>query len=156
MSILWETTLGDMVMDLDVEGSPALCRNMLKLAKARYYTNTLVYNVQPGRVCQLGDPRGDGTGGASIYGLLDVMKCQPQPQTPQTSQTSQTSQTTNNKDDVTKSKRRFLTSTGRRVDRSAAKAGTVVAVEWGGIPDTIGSQFMICTHDAGPGRGLDG
>lgn len=54
MSILLETTFGDLVIDLDVDGSPALSKNILKLAKARYYTNTLVYNVVPGRYCQMG------------------------------------------------------------------------------------------------------
>ncbi|EED94894.1 predicted protein, partial [Thalassiosira pseudonana CCMP1335] len=54
MSILLETTFGDIVLDLDVEGSPALSRNILKLTKARYYTNTLIYNVVPGRYCQMG------------------------------------------------------------------------------------------------------
>jgi hypothetical protein len=54
MSILLETTFGDLVIDLDIDGSPALSKNILKLAKARYYTNTLVYNVVPGRYCQMG------------------------------------------------------------------------------------------------------
>ena len=54
MSILLETTFGDLVVDLDVDGSPALCKNVLKLAKARYYTNTLIYNVVPGKYCQMG------------------------------------------------------------------------------------------------------
>ena len=52
MSILLETTFGDIVLDLDVDGSPALCKNILKLAKARYYTNTLIYNVVPGKYGQ--------------------------------------------------------------------------------------------------------
>jgi len=72
MALLLETTIGDLVIDLDVDGSPGLCKNILKLAKARYYTGNLVYNVQPNRFCQLGDPCGDGTGGACIYGVLDA------------------------------------------------------------------------------------
>ena len=54
MSILLETTFGDVVVDLDIDGSPALCKNILKLVKARYYTNTLVYNVVPGKYSQMG------------------------------------------------------------------------------------------------------
>ncbi len=54
MSLLLETTFGDLVLDLDVDGSPALCKNILKLAKARYYTNALIYNIVPGKFCQLG------------------------------------------------------------------------------------------------------
>jgi len=62
------------VIDLDVTRSPILAKNFLKLCKSRYYTQTLVYNVQALRFCQLGDPRGDGTGGCSIYGLIDAME----------------------------------------------------------------------------------
>ena len=54
MSILLETTFGDIIIDLDIDGSPALCKNILKLVKARYYTNTLVYNVVPGKYSQMG------------------------------------------------------------------------------------------------------
>lgn len=57
MSVLLETTFGDLVLDLDVDGSPALCKNILKLAKARYYTNTLIYNIVPGKYCQMGGKR---------------------------------------------------------------------------------------------------
>lgn len=54
MSVLLETTLGDLVIDLDTEGSPALARNFLKLVKARYYTGCLIYNVLENRYCQMG------------------------------------------------------------------------------------------------------
>jgi peptidyl-prolyl cis-trans isomerase-like 4 len=54
MSILLETTFGDLTIDLDTVGSPALSKNILKLVKARYYTNSLIYNVVPGRYCQMG------------------------------------------------------------------------------------------------------
>ena len=92
MSLLLETTLGDLTLDLDVEGSPELCKNVLKLAKARYYTNTLLYNLMPNRFVQGGDPRGNGSGGAGIFGLIDAS-------------TTKTS--------VTDSKRRFFKSHGR-------------------------------------------
>ena len=65
MSILLETTFGDIVLDLDVDGSPALCKNILKLAKARYYTNTLIYNVVPGKYGQMG-------GEFSFYALCTI------------------------------------------------------------------------------------
>lgn len=136
MSILLETTLGDVVIDLDVEGSPELCKNVLKLAKARYYTSSLVYNVQPHRFCQWGDPRGDGSGGACIYALLD----------------------SKTKDgDVTRSQRRFLKSSMGRVltPMECREKGRVVATEMNGIADTVGSQLLI-TIDEGPDRALDG
>lgn len=137
MALLLETTLGDLVIDLDLEGSPALCKNVLKLAKARYYTSTLIYNVQPNRFCQLGDPRGDGTGGACIYGLLDVHR--------------------GNCKDVSTSSRRFLKSQmGRPLTAGECRErGRVVATEMNGIADTIGSQLLI-TIDEGVGKALDG
>ncbi|CAB9501172.1 trans isomerase-like 4 [Seminavis robusta] len=131
MALLLETTLGDLVIDLDVEGSPKLCENVLALAEARYYTQTLIYNIQVNRFCQLGDPHGDGTGGACWQGIMDG-------------------------NDVTQSKKRFLKSQGRRLTASECQErGRVVATEMKGIPDTIGSQFLI-TLAEGPGMALDG
>jgi peptidyl-prolyl cis-trans isomerase-like 4 len=139
MSLLLETTLGDIVIDLDVEGSPELCKNVLKLSKARYYTSTLVYNVQPNRFCQLGDPRGDGSGGACIYGLLDSHN------------------RSDKTEDVTSSKLRFLKSSLGRVlsPQECQEKGRVVATEMNGIADTIGSQLLI-TIAQGPDQSLDG
>lgn len=136
MSILLETTLGDIVIDLDVEGSPELCRNVLKLVKARYYSQSLVYNVQVNRFCQLGDPHGDGTGGACIQGLIAC---------------------NGSLSEVLKSHQRFLKSSmGRPLTPEECKQkGRVVATEMKGIPDTIGSQLLITTCE-GQDMALDG
>lgn len=132
MSILLETTVGDMVIDLDLHGSPNLCHNVLKLCKARYYTNTLIYNVQHNRFCQAGDPTGDGSGGASIYGVMDHVK------------------------HVKHSQKRFLQSKGRWLSSlECQERGRVVMTEMNGIPNTIGSQFLI-TIAEGEGYALDG
>ncbi|KAL7540606.1 hypothetical protein ACHAXR_010247 [Thalassiosira sp. AJA248-18] len=135
MSILLETTFGDLVLDLDVEGSPALCKNILKLTKARYYTNTLIYNVVPGKYCQMGDPKGDGTGGCSIYGLIDSYQ----------SSTSNNSKISSKPPpDVTRSQRRFLQSQGRLLSPNELnQTGIVIAMEMGNVPHTIGSQFLF-------------
>ncbi len=45
MSVLLETSVGDLVVDLDVEGSPLLVKNFLRLCQARYYTKTLLHTV---------------------------------------------------------------------------------------------------------------
>jgi len=135
MSLLLETSLGDLIIDLDVEGSPLLCQNILKLAKARYYTASLVYNVVEGRYFQTGDPVGDGSGGTSIYGLVHAIK---------------------HKIDVKKCPNRFIKSIGRKLTRDELKEkGRVAAIEMAGMQDTIGSQFMI-TIDSGQDRALDG
>lgn len=127
MALLLETSLGDITIDLDVDGSPTLCFNILKLAKARYFTSSLVYNIQPGRFCQLGDPCGDGSGGRSIFGLVNEEK----------------------EDSC------FIESRGRPLTKQELmEKGRVVAVEMGGIKDKIGSQFII-TIDSGEGKSLD-
>lgn len=136
MAVLLETDVGDMVIDLDVEGSPELSRNLLKLCKARYYTKTLIYNVNS-RFCQAGDPIGDGTGGGCMYGLLDQHSSSPLA-------------------DIRQSQRRFLKGKGRKLSASECREkGRVVATELNGVPDTIGSQFLI-TLESGEGRALDG
>lgn len=135
MSILLETTFGDLVLDLDIKGSPSLSKNILKLAKARYYTNTLLYNVLPGKYCQMGDPKGDGTGGCSIYGLIDAY---------QSLDDSVGRSRQQQPPDVTKSQRRFLQSQGRLLSSNELnQKGVVVAMEMGNVPHTIGSQFLI-------------
>ena len=163
MSILLETTLGDVVVDLDIDGSPELCKNVLKLAKARYYTSTLVYNVQPGRFCQLGDPRGDGTGGGCIYGVIETSSSSNPPAS------NDNGQSENKKRDkeqlhlqqqhlqLMKSRHRFLKSDmGRPLSKEECQEkGRVVATEMNGIKDTIGSQLLITTS-SGVDRALDG
>jgi len=137
-----ETNLGDLIIDLDVDGSPALCKNFLKLSKARFYTSNLVYNVQPNRFFQLGDPLGDGTGGACIYGILDAHN---------------TARKNNTKPNALLSKRRFLKSDmGRALNENECRQrGKVVATELDGIANTIGSQLLI-TIAEGPDYSLDG
>lgn len=71
MSVLIETSLGDIVIDLLVEHAPRACENFLKLCKIKYYNGCLFHLVQKGRLVQTGDPTGTGSGGCSVFGLLD-------------------------------------------------------------------------------------
>jgi peptidyl-prolyl cis-trans isomerase-like 4 len=169
MSLLLETSLGDITIDLDISNSPNLCRNILKLAKAKYYTNTLIYNVQHGRFCQLGDPRGDGNGGCSIYGLIDAtLKSTSKPAKLSTRSIDthlKHGNTTQNHDNylytydvnVEKSQKRFMKSQGNKIltEKELTEKGRVVATEMGGVQNTIGSQFLI-TIDSGRNKALDG
>ncbi len=92
MSVLLETSLGDLVIDLDVENCPKTCENFLKLCKIYYYNLNAFFNGAPhqlwahlhrhaheGRVsftvskdflAQIGDPTATGTGGESIWSIL--------------------------------------------------------------------------------------
>ncbi|KAL3778332.1 hypothetical protein ACHAW5_010228 [Stephanodiscus triporus] len=171
MSILLETTFGDMVLDLDVDGSPALSKNVLKLVKARYYTNTLVYNVVPGKYCQVGDPRGDGSGGCSIYGLIDSYRSAHADDVDSrrdhdvvvvdgggaaAAAAAAAAAPTLPPPDVSLGRRRFLRSVGRALTSAELRTrGTVVATEMGGLKDTIGSQFLISLGGGGGDVGDD-
>ncbi|KAH6849023.1 cyclophilin-like domain-containing protein [Alternaria alternata] len=75
MSVLLETSLGDIIIDLLVDDAPKCCENFLKLCKVKYYNFAPVHSVQPNFSFQTGDPIGPGSkdsdGGRSIWGLLD-------------------------------------------------------------------------------------
>ncbi|KNZ48640.1 peptidylprolyl isomerase [Puccinia sorghi] len=71
MSVLFETSLGDLVVDLEVELCPRTCENFLKLSKTYYYNFCSFFNVQKDFIAQTGDPTDLGTGGESIYARLE-------------------------------------------------------------------------------------
>ncbi|KKK13271.1 hypothetical protein P175DRAFT_0509016 [Aspergillus ochraceoroseus IBT 24754] len=75
MSVLLETSLGDIVIDLLVDESPKACENFLKLCKVKYYNFSPIYSVQKNFTFQTGDPIGpdspESDGGSSIWGLLE-------------------------------------------------------------------------------------
>ena len=148
MAVLLETSVGDLVIDLDLEGSPVLCRNFLKLCKARYYTQSLIHHVHPNRFVVLGDPTGTGDGGTSFYGLLTAMT---------TNKKDSSSSVSRNESWVHNNEKRFLaSSSGRRLTEAECREkGRVVAVELYGLQNTVGSQFLITTT-SGPDKALDG
>ncbi|KAK6520341.1 Peptidyl-prolyl cis-trans isomerase cyp6 [Arthrobotrys conoides] len=74
MSVLLETSAGDIVIDLLVDDAPQTCLNFLKLCKVKYYNFSPIYNIQKDFSFQTGDPIGPGQsgsdGGSSIWGKL--------------------------------------------------------------------------------------
>ena len=44
MSVLFETSLGDIVIDLETELCPKTCENFLKLCKVYYYNLNAFFN----------------------------------------------------------------------------------------------------------------
>ena len=90
MSVLLETSLGDLVIDLLVDNAPKACEkyvcnssscftqangdSFLKLCKIKYYNFSPVHSVQKNFSFQTGDPIGpdskESDGGSSIWGLL--------------------------------------------------------------------------------------
>lgn len=71
MSVVIETTLGDITVDLYLEQRPITCLNFLKLCKMKYYNFNLFHTIRSGFIAQTGDPSGEGSGGESIFGLLE-------------------------------------------------------------------------------------
>jgi len=70
MSVLFETSLGDIVIDLEVDNCPKTCENFLKLCKVYYYNLNAFFNVSKDFLAQAGDPTATGTGGESIWSLV--------------------------------------------------------------------------------------
>ncbi|SAM83341.1 related to Multidomain cyclophilin type peptidyl-prolyl cis-trans isomerase [Ustilago bromivora] len=70
MSVLLETSLGDIVIDLHTELAPRSCTNFLKLCSKHYYKLNAFFNVEKDFLAQTGDPINTGKGGASIWSQL--------------------------------------------------------------------------------------
>ncbi|KAK3840967.1 MAG: cyclophilin-like domain-containing protein [Linnemannia gamsii] len=71
MSVLLETSVGDVVIDLYTKEAPTTCLNFLKLCKVKYYNFCSFHNVQRDFMIQTGDPTATGKGGESVFSLLD-------------------------------------------------------------------------------------
>ena len=67
MSVVIETTQGDLTVDLFLKERPKTCMNFLKLCKAKAYNLNLFHTVQSDFIAQTGDPSGTGRGGESIF-----------------------------------------------------------------------------------------
>ncbi|KAG0424156.1 hypothetical protein HPB47_000088 [Ixodes persulcatus] len=70
MSVVIETTLGDMTVDLYITERPRTCLNFLKLCKLKYYNLCLFHRVEQNFIAQTGDPTGSGRGGESLFAKL--------------------------------------------------------------------------------------
>jgi peptidyl-prolyl cis-trans isomerase-like 4 len=67
MSVVIETSLGDITVDLFTKERPKACFNFLKLCKLKYYNYCLFFDVKKNFIARTGDPTNSGTGGESIY-----------------------------------------------------------------------------------------
>jgi peptidyl-prolyl cis-trans isomerase-like 4 len=93
MSVLIETSLGDLVIDLETDLCPNTSLNFLKLCKVYYYNLHAFFNgdiclarvstryssppVSKDFIAQTGDPTATGTGGESIYSYIASQSKQP-------------------------------------------------------------------------------
>ncbi|GIX78401.1 peptidyl-prolyl cis-trans isomerase-like 4 [Caerostris darwini] len=67
MSVVIETTIGDITVDLYLKERPNACLNFLKLCKVKYYNLCLFHKVERNFIAQTGDPTSTGRGGESIF-----------------------------------------------------------------------------------------
>ena len=67
-SLVLHTSKGLIALTLDADKAPKAVTNFVTLAKDGYYDNLTFHRVIDGFMIQGGDPKGDGTGGTSIYG----------------------------------------------------------------------------------------
>lgn len=67
-TVVLKTTKGDVTVELDADAAPMTVTNFIWLAKTGYFNGLTFHRVIPGFMVQAGDPNGDGTGGASIFG----------------------------------------------------------------------------------------
>jgi len=75
MSVLLETSKGDIVIDLLVKVAATSCENFLKLCKIKYYNFCPISSVERDYVLQTGDPLfPTGNGGSSVWGQIDPSK----------------------------------------------------------------------------------
>jgi len=70
MSVVIETTQGDITVDLFLKERPKTCLNFLKLCKLKAYNMNLFHTIQADFIAQTGDPSGTGRGGESIFGQM--------------------------------------------------------------------------------------
>lgn len=70
MSVVIETTLGDITVDLYLVERPRACMNFLKLCKFKYYNFNLFHTISRGFIAQTGDPTGTRINGESIFGVI--------------------------------------------------------------------------------------
>ena len=66
--VVLETNQGNIEIKLMPQVAPKACENFEKLAEKGYYNGLIFHRVIKGFMIQGGDPLGNGTGGASIWG----------------------------------------------------------------------------------------
>jgi peptidyl-prolyl cis-trans isomerase-like 4 len=189
MSVLLETHWGDVVVDLvdlEVNNHPnPLSKNFLKLAKARQYTQNLVYRIdrisceaaqgdgdlEEVTIARTGCPRGNGRGGASLEAYLQAAAAITTAKSSSLKDneggrrankaTANDAATEELEHIVEASPLRFLKSSSAFRRRCCVPAhrltrGDVVALCVDDIPDTIGSQFGIVLAAASERNAVEG
>ncbi|CAI4227577.1 unnamed protein product [Auanema sp. JU1783] len=67
MSVLLETSLGDLVVDVFLKERPKCSMNFIKLCRMKYYNLCPFHTIEQNYIAQTGDPTGTGSGGESVF-----------------------------------------------------------------------------------------
>ncbi|KAI9446563.1 cyclophilin-like protein [Lactarius indigo] len=67
-SVVLETSLGNIQLELYWDHAPRTCENFAQLTKRGYYNGVVFHRIVADFMVQGGDPTGTGRGGTSIYG----------------------------------------------------------------------------------------
>lgn len=67
-TVILHTSKGDITLELNADAAPKTVTNFIGLAKNGYYDKLTFHRVIPDFMIQAGDPNGNGSGGASIFG----------------------------------------------------------------------------------------
>ncbi|KAJ7529728.1 hypothetical protein O6H91_15G063300 [Diphasiastrum complanatum] len=68
-SVIVETSIGPVTVELYNKHAPKTCRNFVELSRRGYYDSVKFHRIIKDFMVQGGDPTGTGRGGESIYGL---------------------------------------------------------------------------------------
>ncbi|MCO5548899.1 hypothetical protein L7F22_002361 [Adiantum nelumboides] len=71
MAVLLSTSYGNFTIDLYTTECPIACINFLKLCKLGYYNNCMFHAIIHDFILQTGDPTDTGSGGDSLFKLLN-------------------------------------------------------------------------------------
>ncbi|TLZ42936.1 MAG: peptidylprolyl isomerase [Methanobacteriota archaeon] len=71
-TVVLQTTMGDVKLDLFDDAMPITTGNFAKLVKQGFYDGTIFHRVIPGFMIQGGDPKGTGMGGPG-YTIKDEL-----------------------------------------------------------------------------------
>merc|ERR1719337_116462 len=74
MSVLLETSIGDIIIDLHTNDCPIASKNFLQLCKTSYYQNSLVHIIKKNASFQTGFCTVKTPFDTSIYGILYGMQ----------------------------------------------------------------------------------
>jgi cyclophilin family peptidyl-prolyl cis-trans isomerase len=67
-TVILHTSKGDITLELDADNAPKTVTNFVVLGQTGYFNGLTFHRVIPDFMIQGGDPKGDGTGGESVFG----------------------------------------------------------------------------------------